>query len=173
MLCFPILHSGLVFARISQNFTGHVAHLLRTNVTYFIWYPNMVELGAISGQVSLTSRESPVRCVRSDMLGDFDSWNMYCNTISITVGMRSINRIYLSNLRDYFWELIWKPHAFLFIHKHLTVANITMRPRCCQLDAARSTPRTSRFQTGQINDKTYINKSTREGCVDRHPTMRC
>ena len=45
--------------------------------------------------------------------------------------MHSINKIYLSNLSDYFSELIWKPHAFLFIHKHLTVVNIKMRPRCC------------------------------------------
>ena len=38
--------------------------------------------------------------------------------------MHSTNKIYLSNLCDYFWELIWKPHAFLFIHKHPIVVNI-------------------------------------------------
>ena len=59
------------------------------------------------------------------------SWNISCNTISTTVGMHSINKIYLSNLHDYFWELIWKPHDPLFIHRHFTVANIKMRPKCC------------------------------------------
>jgi hypothetical protein len=44
-----------------------------TKVTYFIWHPNMVTLGAISSKLSLTSRDNPVRCVRGDMLGDFDS----------------------------------------------------------------------------------------------------
>ena len=44
-----------------------------TKVTYFIWHPNMVALGAISSKLSLTSRDNPVRCVRGDMLSDFDS----------------------------------------------------------------------------------------------------
>ncbi len=44
-----------------------------TTVTYFIWHPNMVALGAISSKLSLTSRDNPVRCVRGDMLNDFDS----------------------------------------------------------------------------------------------------
>ena len=33
----------------------------------------MVALGAISSKLSLTSRDNPVRCVRGDMLSDFDS----------------------------------------------------------------------------------------------------
>jgi hypothetical protein len=44
-----------------------------TPVTYFIWHPNMVALGAISSKLSLTPRDNPVRCVRGDMLSDFDS----------------------------------------------------------------------------------------------------
>ena len=44
-----------------------------TPVTYLFWHPNMVVLGAISSKLSLTPRESPVRCVRSGMLSDFDS----------------------------------------------------------------------------------------------------
>jgi len=44
-----------------------------TTVTYLFWHPNMVALGAISSKLSLTPRESPVRCVRSGMLSDFDS----------------------------------------------------------------------------------------------------
>ena len=46
---------------------------LNTPVTYFIWHPNMVALGAISSKLSLTPRDNPVRCVRGDMLSDFDS----------------------------------------------------------------------------------------------------
>jgi hypothetical protein len=56
---------------------GTTGHLFQggqsTKVTYVIWYPNMVALGAISSKLSLTPRESPVRCVRSGMLSDFDS----------------------------------------------------------------------------------------------------
>ena len=33
----------------------------------------MVALGAISSKLSLTPRDNPVRCVRGDMLSDFDS----------------------------------------------------------------------------------------------------
>jgi hypothetical protein len=33
----------------------------------------MVALGAISSKLSLTAKDNPVRCVRGDMLGDFDS----------------------------------------------------------------------------------------------------
>ena len=84
----------------------------------------MVALGAISSKLSLTPRDNPVRCVRGDMLNDFDSWNMSCNTISTTVGMHSINKIYFLNLYDYFSELIWKLHASLFMHKHPIVVNI-------------------------------------------------
>ena len=95
-----------------------------TKVTYFIWHPNMVALGAISSKLSLTSRDNPARCVRGDMLSDFDSWNMSCNTISTTVGMHSINKIYFLNLYDYFSELMWKLHASLFMHKHPIVVYI-------------------------------------------------
>jgi hypothetical protein len=42
-------------------------------VTYFIWHPNMAALGAISSKLNLISRDLPVRCVRSGMLGDFGS----------------------------------------------------------------------------------------------------
>ena len=84
----------------------------------------MVALGAISSKLSFTCRESPVRCVRGDMLNDFDSWNMSCNTISTTVGMHSINKICFLNLYDYYSELTWKPHASLFMHKHPIVVYI-------------------------------------------------
>ena len=86
----------------------------------------MVALGAISSKLSLTSRDNPVRCVRGDMLSDFDSWNMSCNTISTTVGMHSLARckIYFLNLYDYYSELIWKPHASLFMHKLPIVVDI-------------------------------------------------
>ncbi len=49
-----------------------------TKVTYFIY---MVALGAIFSKLSLTPRESPVRCVRSrsGILADFGSWNMTCS----------------------------------------------------------------------------------------------
>ena len=53
--------------RPREGFTVH------TTVTYLFWHPNMVELGAISSKLSLTSRDNPVRCVRGDMLNDFDS----------------------------------------------------------------------------------------------------
>ena len=42
-------------------------------VTYFIWRSIMVALGAISSKLSLTTRDNPARCVRGDMLNDFDS----------------------------------------------------------------------------------------------------
>ena len=38
--------------------------------------------------------------------------------------MHSINKIYLSNLCDYFSERIWKLHASLFMHKHPIVVYI-------------------------------------------------
>ena len=38
--------------------------------------------------------------------------------------MHSINKIYFLNLYDYYSELIWKPHASLFMHKHPIVADI-------------------------------------------------
>jgi len=63
LLRFPLLQWRLVVVVILQI----------TTVTYFIWHPNMVALGAISSKLSLTSRDNPVRCVRGDMLSDFDS----------------------------------------------------------------------------------------------------
>ena len=85
----------------------------------------MAAIGAISSKLSLTPRDNPARCVRGDMLNDFDSRNMPCNTISTTVGMHSIiNKIYFLNLYDYFSVLIWKPHASLFMHKHPIVVYI-------------------------------------------------
>ena len=38
--------------------------------------------------------------------------------------MHSINKIYFLNLYDYYSELIWKPHASLFMHKHPIVVYI-------------------------------------------------
>jgi hypothetical protein len=98
-----------------------------TKVTYFIWHPSMVALGAISSKLSLTSRDNPVRCVRGDMLDDPDSLNMSCNAMSATVGMHSVDKICFLNLYDYFSELIWKLHASLFMHKHPIVADIKIK----------------------------------------------
>ena len=67
-------YGSYVAARVtswnSRRLSGQVGV---TPVTYFIWHPNMVALGAISSKLSLTSRDNPVRCVRGDMLSDFDS----------------------------------------------------------------------------------------------------
>jgi hypothetical protein len=43
---------------VTPSLTPSLPH--STKVTYFIWHPNMVALGAISSKLSLTCRESPV-----------------------------------------------------------------------------------------------------------------
>ena len=77
---------------------------------------------------------------------------MSCNTISTTVGMHSINKIYFLNLYDYFSELAWKLHASLFMHKHPIVVYI-------KIFSKPAAPCAEWFSKMDGNEKQYINKS--------------